>query len=158
MTPLLPQQLPWYVVGPLLGLCVVALYGVANRHLGVTQSYLHVVTVVRDRVHAEVWRVWFLGGLVGGSLAAAVVRGGPSVDLSYGALALALPVLVLIPVLFAGGFFMGYGARWSGGCTSGHGLTGCSVLSPGSLVATITFMATAVGLSFLMHALTGGAL
>jgi hypothetical protein len=158
MTPLLPYQLPWYVVGPLLGLCVVALYAVANRHLGVTQAYLHVVVALRDRPRAEMWRVWFFGGLVVGSLAAALLRGGPSVGFGYGALALVLPVAAIIPVLFAGGLLMGYGARWCGGCTSGHGLTGSSVLSPGSLLATISFMATAVALSFLLHAMTGGSL
>ena len=30
---MLPHHLPWYVVGPLIGLCPVVLYAVAHKHL-----------------------------------------------------------------------------------------------------------------------------
>jgi uncharacterized membrane protein YedE/YeeE len=53
---------------------------------------------------------------------------------------------------------MGYGARWAGGCTSGHGLSGSSIVSPASLAAAATFMATAVVLTALLHVVSGGAL
>ena len=39
---LLPERLAWYIGGPIIGLLVVALYAVANKHLGVTTSYLQV--------------------------------------------------------------------------------------------------------------------
>jgi uncharacterized membrane protein YedE/YeeE len=38
--------------------------------------------------------------------------------------------------LFLGGVLAGFGARLAGGCTSGHGLTGCGRLSRTSLTAT----------------------
>ena len=69
-----------------------------------------------------------------------------------------VPLPALIPILFAAGVLMGYGARWAGGCTSGHGVCGTSVLSPGSIAATATFMATAIAVTFILHILTGGAL
>lgn len=53
-------------------------------------------------------------------------------------------------VLFVGGLMVGFGTRMAGGCTSGHGLTGCSRLHPVSLVATATFFGTAVVVSFLL--------
>ena len=62
-----------------------------------------------------------------------------------------------MPVLLAAGVLMGYGARWAGGCTSGHGMTGVISLSPASLAATATFFATAVAVTALVHRLTGGA-
>ena len=34
MLKLLPALLPWWLSGPGLGLCVAALYGLANRRLG----------------------------------------------------------------------------------------------------------------------------
>ena len=40
------------------------------------------------------------------------------------------------------GLLVGFGTRLGSGCTSGHGVCGLSRLSPRSLVATITFMAT----------------
>jgi uncharacterized membrane protein YedE/YeeE len=45
--------------------------------------------------------------------------------------------------LLLGGFFVGYGARLSNGCTSGHGICGLGSLQLPSLGAVLTFMATA---------------
>ncbi len=40
-----------------------------------------------------------------------------------------------------GGFLVGFGTRYAGGCTSGHGLTGTALLQPASIVALISFFA-----------------
>ncbi len=53
-------------------------------------------------------------------------------------------------LLAAGGALVGFGTALSGGCSAGHGLTGCGRLMPGSLVATAVFFAAAVGVSFLL--------
>jgi len=42
-------------------------------------------------------------------------------------------------VLVGGGFLVGFGARWAGGCTSGHAISGLSNLQLASLVAVIGF-------------------
>jgi uncharacterized membrane protein YedE/YeeE len=47
---------------------------------------------------------------------------------------------------------IGYGAKWAGGCTSGNGLSGSSMLSPAGLAATATFFATAIVVSFAIKA------
>ena len=39
-----------------------------------------------------------------------------------------------------GGFLVGFGTRYAGGCTSGHAIMGLSNLQWPSLVATICFM------------------
>lgn len=49
------------------------------------------------------------------------------------------PILMLV-----GGFLVGFGTHLGGGCTSGHGVCGLGRLSLRSLIATITFMLTAV--------------
>ena len=41
----------------------------------------------------------------------------------------------------AGGFLVGFGTRYAGGCTSGHSIMGLSNLQWPSLVATMAFMA-----------------
>lgn len=155
---ILPDRLPWFVAGPLIGLCVVALYALANQRMGVTTSYAQFVVLFRDRFKIEAWRLWFFAGLAGGALVAAFLRGGPAPSLGYGGLGIFLPLAVLIPVLFIAGVFIGWGARWAGGCTSGHGISGTASLSPASLAATATFMGSAVVVTFLLHLLTGGAL
>ncbi|MBL7721715.1 MAG: YeeE/YedE family protein, partial [Chitinophagaceae bacterium] len=46
-----------------------------------------------------------------------------------------------IIMMVVGGFLVGFGTRYAGGCTSGHAIMGLSNLQWPSLVATISFMA-----------------
>ena len=57
---------------------------------------------------------------------------------------------LLWPNLFVGGVLVGIGTRMAGGCSSGHGMSGCSRLQPVSLVATSVFFGTAVAVSSLL--------
>lgn len=157
MLDVLPQQLPWWVAGPGLGLCVVALHALANVRLGVSGGFLQLLLVVQRRPVDQPWRLWFTGGLVVGAALASVLGTGVALH-GYGQLSQELPVWALVVVLLLVGLLIGYGARWAGGCTSGHGISGCSAGSPESLVATATFFGVAVGISLLVHALTGGRL
>jgi len=43
-------------------------------------------------------------------------------------------------VMIVGGFLVGFGTRYAGGCTSGHSITGISNLQMPSVIATICFM------------------
>lgn len=45
----------------------------------------------------------------------------------------------VLAILIGGGFLIGFGTRWAGGCTSGHAITGLSNLQLPSLIATIGF-------------------
>jgi uncharacterized membrane protein YedE/YeeE len=47
-------------------------------------------------------------------------------------------------ILLIGGFMVGFGTQMAGGCSSGHGLSGCSNFSVTSFAATFTFFITAV--------------
>ncbi|MFG6559591.1 YeeE/YedE family protein [Sulfitobacter sp. 1A15299] len=61
------------------------------------------------------------------------------------------------PVLMAvAGLLVGFGATYGNGCTSGHGVCGISRGSARSIVATVTFMATAVVTVFVMRHVIGG--
>jgi len=44
-------------------------------------------------------------------------------------------------MLIVGGFLVGFGTRYAGGCTSGHSIMGLSNLQLPSLIATVSFMA-----------------
>lgn len=155
MVDVVPGQLPWWVAGPGIGLCVVALYAFAGERLGVSGSWLQLLRVVGRRPPSEPWRLWFLGGLVLGSLLAAA--GGTARVEGYGDLGDALPLPLLVVVLAGCGLLIGYGARWAGGCTSGHGISGCSAGSPDSIATTATFFGVAVATTLLVHGLSGGA-
>ena len=57
-----------------------------------------------------------------------------------------IPFLITssLPIIIIAGFLVGVGTKVGRGCTSGHGICGISLLSPRSIVATITFMITAI--------------
>jgi uncharacterized protein len=76
----------------------------------------------------------------------------------YGRLSELLPPVLLVPVLLFAGLALGYGSRWAGGCTSGHGLSGCAAGSPDSIVMTATFFTVAVAVTLGLNAVTGGRL
>lgn len=58
--------------------------------------------------------------------------------------------------LIVAGLLVGLGARYGSGCTSGHGVCGLARLSPRSLVATLSFMASGIGVVFIARHLMGG--
>src|SRR5688572_30183412 len=149
--------MPWYVGGPLFALCVVALYWLTNQRLGVSGSYLHIGKLVLRRSGVQSWRIWFFGGLLLGGASAAMGSGAFG-EGGYGRLAEVVPTSSLVPLLLVGGVMIGYGARYAGGCTSGHGISGCSSLSGGSFVTTAVFFSTAVAATWVLHLATGGVL
>ena len=57
-----------------------------------------------------------------------------------------IPFLITssLPIIIIAGFLVGIGTKVGKGCTSGHGICGISLLSPRSIIATITFMITAI--------------
>lgn len=59
---------------------------------------------------------------------------------------------MMLPILLVGGILTGIGSRMAGGCTSGHGLSGCSRMRPVSFVATMAYFGTGVMLSFALLA------
>ena len=84
-------------------------------------------------VDSRSWRLVYAAGLVLGGL------------VWWLGLAGGVPQATAIPAwkLLVGGFLVGYGARLGNGCTSGHGICGLGSLHLPSLMAVLTFMATA---------------
>ncbi|MDH5764609.1 MAG: YeeE/YedE family protein [Gammaproteobacteria bacterium] len=58
--------------------------------------------------------------------------------------------------LIIGGVMVGFGTQMAGGCSSGHGLCGCSRFVPASLIATAVFFGTGIVVSMLLHMLAAG--
>jgi uncharacterized protein len=149
------SQLPWFVAGPVLGLCVVAVRLLFNARLGVTGGFSELLgKLARGSVRFD-WRGWFAVGIVLGGLLFAVLAGGPDFH-GYGWLTDTFTGgarWVIAPILFAAGGLIGYGAKLSGGCTSGNGLSGNALVSPASLAATATFFGTAIAVSFIIKGL-----
>ncbi len=86
----------------------------------------------------------FLGALGAGRLGQSSYGGAFERLIGDGPLALV--------VLVVGGALVGFGTQMAGGCTSGHGLTGCSRAEKGSLLATMTFFGTGIVVSLVLEA------
>lgn len=56
-------------------------------------------------------------------------------------------------LLLSGGFFVGFGARYAGGCTSGHAISGLSNLQLPSLIAVIGFFIGGLFMTFVLFPL-----
>ncbi len=162
---------PWWLAGPLIGLFVPALLIVGNAVFGVSSSLRHVcAAIVPGRVEyfrydwrkTGLWNLLFvLGILVGGFLAAH--WGGPQTvaiseatrqDLAklgirdFSGLAprelfnwSALVTLKGFVLVVVGGFLVGFGTAYAGGCTSGHAISGLADFQLPSLIAVIGFFA-----------------
>ena len=87
-----------------------------------------------DFIRTRSWRLVLAAGLVLGALLWWLVL-GPS-----GGVQTTLPWWQLL----AGGFLVGFGARLSNGCTSGHGICGLASLQLPSALAVVTSLATAI--------------
>ena len=62
------------------------------------------------------------------------------------------PLLRLV-VAVLGGIFLGFGARWADGCTSGHGISGTLQLALSSWVSAICFFIGGILMAYLMFTL-----
>ena len=146
------STLPWWIAGPVLGLVIVALLGLANRRFGVVGGVTDLVHGSAEGRGLRSWRTLLVVGIVLGGLAHALVAGAPDAGTAYSWLDTHLSAAAEIPILFGAGLLIGVGARTAGGCTSGHGLTGAALASRASIVSMMTIMAAAVTSTFVLDA------
>ena len=59
-------------------------------------------------------------------------------------------------VALVGGIFLGFGARWAGGCTSGHGISGMLQLAVSSWLAAICFFVGGIATAMLIFRIVLG--
>lgn len=162
---------PWYVTGPLIGLVVPMLLLAGGKQFGVSENLRHICAATLPSKasffqydwRAGIWNLTFVGGvLVGGAIAALLLSSGDPIALSDAAIAdlrgmgitefsglaperiFSLEGLGTINgfvMIVGGGFLVGFGTRYAGGCTSGHAISGLSDLQLPSLIAVVGFFA-----------------
>ncbi len=161
---------PWYIAGPLIGLMVPLLLIIGNKSFGISSSLQHLCAIcVPANIplfsydwKKEIWNLVFVAGiLLGGTISnqfladphPIIIHQALRTELShYGVTEIsgllpnqlfswsALLTLKGIIMMVFGGFMIGFGTRYAGGCTSGHSIMGLSTLQWSSLLATCCFM------------------
>ncbi|WAC10275.1 YeeE/YedE family protein [Dyadobacter pollutisoli] len=167
---LIKKPWPWYVAGPLIGLTVPILLLLGNKSFGISSSLKHICAAVipanisffKYDWKKESWNLFFVAGItIGGFLAnfflanpnAIVISESTQNTLSAFGITdfsglMPMDIFSTVNIFSAkgfiffvlGGFLVGFGTRYAGGCTSGHAIMGLSNLQWPSLVATISFM------------------
>jgi uncharacterized membrane protein YedE/YeeE len=160
---------PWYVAGPLIGLTVPILLLLGNKSFGIS-SLRHICAAVipanisffKYDWRKEAWNLFFVAGIAIGGFIGSFLLGNPdqiviSQDTRETLASLGVTdfsglmpsdifslsnVFTLKGLIFfvLGGFLVGFGTRYAGGCTSGHAIMGLANLQWPSLVATVSFM------------------
>lgn len=158
---------PWYIGGPIIALVMIALlylgksFGFSSnfRTLCAAMGAGKTCSFFDFNWKSQKWNLLFLvGAIVGGYVAANFLShnqvpeiaahttdylknlGFNSVGTSYNPTEI-FDVLTFknVIVLIVGGFLIGFGTRYAGGCTSGHAISGLSDLQLPSLIAVIGF-------------------
>lgn len=170
MLEFIQQPWPWYIAGPLIGLTVPALLILGNKSFGISSSLRHIcascmpanISFFKYDWKKEVWNLFFvLGIFLGGIITAHFLTGSNPIEVhpklsselaSYGITNYSnlVPLDIMnwqslftlkgFLLIVVGGFLVGFGTRYAGGCTSGHAIMGLSNLQVPSLIATISFM------------------
>ncbi len=130
--------------GLLIGLAAVLLMALLGRIMGATGILAGVVMPAGLKDWS--WRAALLAGAVAGPVVYRLIAGA----------APEFSAPMPTPLLLVGGVLVGVGVTFGSGCTSGHGVCGLARLSPRSLAATLTFMATAFVTVFLVRHVFGG--
>lgn len=170
MIEFLKQPWPWYIAGPLIGLTVPALLILGNKSFGISSSLRHIcascipanIPFFKYDWKKEVWNLFFVFGIfLGGAIAMNLLSNPNPIEVNpklakelatYGITNYSnlvpedimnwqsLFTLKGFLLMVVGGFLVGFGTRYAGGCTSGHAIMGLSNLQLPSLIATISFM------------------
>jgi len=170
MIEFLKHSWPWYVAGPLIGLTVPFLLIIGNKSFGISSSLRHIcascipgnIPFFKYDWKKEIWNLFFVFGIfLGGAIAINLLSNPNPIEVNpklaselarYGITNYnnlvpedimnwqTLFTLKGFLIMVAGGFLVGFGTRYAGGCTSGHAIMGLSNLQLPSLIATICFM------------------
>jgi uncharacterized membrane protein YedE/YeeE len=165
MTNLIYESWPWYIGGPAIGLFAIAVLLIERKTLGVSSSFEQFCSIAlpagekRNFILKDTWQIWFVSGMIiGGSIlyfggfatetiaiadaTSETLKGIGLTNLSgYAPAELYTFAFPQVLVLAVGGFVIGFGSRYAGGCTAGHSIMGIAQLAPSSIIATIGFFA-----------------
>ncbi len=139
--------------GVLIGLSATWLMATLGRIAGISGIIGNLITARPEGDSA--WRVTFLLGIISGPIVLMLLGGGLGNVAGAAGQVIGEPAGGVALMLVAG-LLVGLGTGLGSGCTSGHGVCGLSRLSVRSLVATLTFLVTAIITVYVVRHVVGG--
>ncbi|MCZ4353474.1 YeeE/YedE thiosulfate transporter family protein [Roseovarius aestuarii] len=136
---------PWHSLagGALIGLAATLLMLGRGRIFGATGILSGLISAGAEQDRS--WRLVLLLGMISGPVVLMLLSGQmPAVQVPGSGLMLAI-----------GGVLVGIGVTFGSGCTSGHGVCGLARMSPRSVVAVATFMATTAATVYILRHVIG---
>ena len=119
---------PALLGGLMIGVASAGLLALTAKTAGISG----ILGGILEREKGEIgWKSMFVLGLVAGGVGLAIFMPEQ----------LATESLRPLPLMIVAGLLVGYGTRFGGGCTSGHGVCGIGRMSKRSIFGTITFIA-----------------
>ncbi len=104
------------------------------------------------------WEVMLVAGIVIGAFISSMISGVFQLQWvpSTWAASFGDNFSLRLIVALIGGILLGFGSRWAGGCTSGHGISGTLQLALSSWIAFICFFASGVAAAYFIFHILGG--
>ncbi len=166
-------QVRWspYIVGIGIGILSWFTFLISKKALGCSTSFVRTNTIIKKLFKGSSssnlyyqkyepaidWQWMLVLGILLGSLLSSLLSGDftwqwiPSLwSSTFG-----FSAVIRILAAFIGGIFLGFGARWAGGCTSGHGISGTLQLAVSSWISTIFFFIGGVMTALLIYNVIG---
>jgi uncharacterized protein len=159
-----------YAVGICIGILSWLTWLISGKPIGCSTSYARTAGMIEKAVRGEKvaekpyyqkvkpevdWQWMLVLGMIFGALIAALLSGDFALvwvpsrwETAFGS-----SVLLRLIVSLIGGVLLGFGARWAGGCTSGHGISGTMQLAVSSWISAICFFIGGIIVAFALFGL-----
>jgi len=165
------EQWSPYIAGAGIGVLSWISFAFANKPLGCSTSYFRIFGMIRsifrkgkkeENPYYEKftpvidWQVMLVLGIIIGAFISAWTSGAFAISMvpdlfasRFGDNALLRAVIAV-----AGGLLLGFGARFAGGCTSGHGISGITQLNITSILTVMFMFAGGIATAFIIYGVT----
>ena len=157
-----------YVLGVLIGLLNIGSLLISKKALGASTSYMKLGGIIyrafsKEKVEKNTYYkktelkldhgMMLVFGIILGAYLSALLSGSLSIAAvpNMWASEVSDSIVLRFFVAVVGGIFLGIGSRWAEGCTSGHSISGTSLLSVISWVASIAFFIGGMAVTFLIY-------
>jgi len=173
------QPWPWYIAGPLIGLIIILLQWIDNKPLAASSSYRHIcaatfpsgITFLKYDWKGEIWNLYFVAGIIAGGVLTGALHQTSQVNITNETIQqllaagltdtsgfapaqlfsfAAFQTISGFLIIVLGGFLIGFGSRYAGGCVSGHSMTGISDLQWTSMLGTMCIFLGGIFTSYIL--------